>query len=147
MKYMMIVMENPNSGSGRRYERGEPPDEKLMQAISAHAEKMRKAGVLLDTGGLLPSATGARLKVAAGRLAIIDGPFAETKEVIGGFGILEAGSKAEAIKLGREFMQIHVDVLGPSYEGVLEIRQMFDGHDCCDPTATASRVVRPESVT
>ena len=145
MKYMMMVMEDPNSATGRRYEKGEPPDEKLMQAIASHAEKMRRAGILVDSGGLLPSSTGARLKVAAGKLAIIDGPFAETKEVIGGFGILEASSKAEAIKLGREFMQIHVDVLGPTYEGVLEIRQMFDGHDCNDPATAASRTVQSGS--
>ena len=57
---------------------------------------------------------------------MIDGPFAEAKEVIGGFGILKADSKEEAIRLGMIFMQIHIDTLGPGYEGELEIRQMHD---------------------
>jgi len=54
---------------------------------------------------------------------VLDGPFAETKELVGGFAILEAASKEEAIRLGKEFMQLHVDILGQSYE---EVRPMFD---------------------
>ena len=65
--------------------------------------------------------------VSGGNLNVVDGPFAEAKEVIGGFGILKANSKAEAIELGKAFMQVHVDVLGPEYEGELEIRQMQGG--------------------
>ena len=59
-------------------------------------------------------------------MTVTDGPFAETKELVGGFAILEAGSKDEAIRLGKKFMQVHVDVLGQAYEGTLEIRPMFD---------------------
>ena len=81
---------------------------------------------------LLPSSKGARVRVSAGKMTVTDGPFAETKELIGGFAILEAASKEEAIRLGKEFMQLHVDVLGQSYEGTLEVRPMFDpaGPDC-----------------
>ena len=92
---------------------------------------MTKAGVLLQSGGLLPSSRGARVRVAGGKATVTDGPFAETKELIGGFAILEAPSREEAIRLGKQFMQVHADVLGPSYEGTLEIRPMFDpGQDC-----------------
>ena len=59
-------------------------------------------------------------------MTVTDGPFAETKELIGGFAILEAASKEEAIQLGKKFMQLHVDVLGQTYEGTLEVRPMFD---------------------
>jgi hypothetical protein len=63
-------------------------------------------------------------------LSVTDGPFIESKELIGGYAILRASSKEEAIELGKIFMKIHVDVLGPSYAGELEIRQMFDGETC-----------------
>ena len=86
--------------------------------------------MLLDNGGLLPSSKGARVRAAGGKLTVTDGPFIEAKELIGGYGILEAGSKEEAIEVGKVFMKIHVDVLGPSYEGELEIRQMFEPSDC-----------------
>lgn len=130
MKYMMMVKTDRNSETGRNYETGVPPDPKLMAAIGKHAEEMIKAGVLLETGGLLPISKGARVRAAGGKLAVTDGPFIESKELIGGYGILQARSKEEAIELGKNFMKIHVDVLGPSYEGELEIRQMFDPSDC-----------------
>jgi len=60
---------------------------------------------------------------------VTDGPFIESKEVIGGYAILRAKSKEEALKMGQDFMQLHVDILGASYEGELEIRQMFDPTD------------------
>ena len=57
---------------------------------------------------------------------MVDGPFAESKELVGGFAIFELPSKEEAVRSGREFMQVHADILGPSYEGELEIRPLFD---------------------
>src|SRR5215831_1869248 len=101
MKYMMLVKTNRNSESGRNYEMGAPPDPRLMAAIGKHAENGTKAGVLLETGGLLPSSKGARVRAAGGKLAVIDGPFIESKEVIGGYAILKAGSRKEAIELGK----------------------------------------------
>jgi hypothetical protein len=104
----------------------------MLAAVGKLSEEMTKRGVLLQSGGLLPSAKGARVRVSGGKMTVTDGPFAETKELIGGFAILEAASKEEAIRLGKEFMQLHVDVLGRSYEGTLEVRPMFDpaGADC-----------------
>jgi hypothetical protein len=120
MRYMMLVKGN------RDYEAGIPPKKELMEAVAKHGAAMAKAGILLETGGLMPSAKGARILVSGGNLKVIDGPFAEAKELIGGFGILKADSKEEAIRLGKMFMQIHVDTMGPGYEGELEIRQMSD---------------------
>jgi hypothetical protein len=121
---------------GKDYEAGNPPKKELMEAVAKHGAELAKAGVLLSTGGLMPSAKGARIVVSGGNLNVIDGPFAEAKELIGGFAILKADSKEEAIRLGRIFMQIHVDTLGPGYEGELEIRQMLDepppGQRYCD---------------
>jgi hypothetical protein len=120
MRYMMMV-----KGS-KDYEAGVPPKKELMEAIAKHGAELAKAGILLDTGGLMPTSKGARILASGGNLDVIDGPFAEAKEVIGGFAVLKAESKEEAIRLGRIFMQIHIDTLGPGYEGELEIRQMHD---------------------
>ena len=140
MQFMMIVNAN------RDYEAGRPPDPALLAAIGALGDKMAKAGVLLQRGGLLPSSKGARVRASGGRLTVTDGPFAETKELIGGFAILEAASKEEAVRLGEEFMQLHVDVLGESYEGTLEIRQMFDAaNGGCASTETFRETAATES--
>lgn len=125
MRYLMMVKGDDD------YEAGKPPSPEMMAAVGAHADKMAKAGVLLDMGGLLPSAAGAKVVIDKGTTRVVDGPFSEAKELIGGFAILKADSKEEAIRLGREFMQLHVDVLGASYSGELEIRQMVDGPGDC----------------
>jgi hypothetical protein len=120
MRFMMIVKAD------RDYEAGAPPNPELMAAIGRHTEDMIKAGVVLETGGLLPSFAGARVAVTRGNLAVTDGPFAETKELIGGYAIVQADSKDHAIELGKQFMKLHAEILGPSYEGELEIRQLVD---------------------
>ena len=121
MRFMMIVKADKN------YESGTPPNPELMAAIGRMSEEMIKAGVLLDMGGLLPSSKGARIGVRDGKVTVTDGPFSEAKELIGGYAILQVKSREEAIERGRRFIQMHADVLGPSYEGELEIRQMPDG--------------------
>jgi hypothetical protein len=120
MRFMMMIKADAS------YEAGRTPDPALRAAVGKLSEEMTRAGVLVQSGGLLPSSKGARVRVSGGKMTVTDGPFAETKELIGGFAILEAASKEEAIRLGKEFMQLHVDVLGQSYEGTLEVRQMFD---------------------
>ena len=95
MRYMMMVKGNKD------YEAGIPPKKELMEAVAQHRAALAKAGILLDTGGLMPSSKGARILVSGGNLNVIDGPFSEAKEVIGGFGILNAESKEDAIRLGK----------------------------------------------
>jgi hypothetical protein len=124
MRFMMLVKGNSD------YEAGKPPSRELAEAIGAHAEKSFRDGVLIEQGGLLPSSAGARIEVAGGKVRVIDGPFAEARELIGGYAIIEASSKAEAIRLGSEFMAIQARVLGPSFEGELEVRQLFEGPPC-----------------
>jgi hypothetical protein len=120
MRFMMMVKADDN------YEAGRPPDPKLMEAIGQHTEEMVKKGIVLETGGLLPSAKGARIRAAGGKLTVIDGPFAEAKELIGGYAILKASSKDEAIRLGSDFMKLHQQVLGPAWQGELEVRQLAE---------------------
>lgn len=124
MRFMMIVKSN------KEYEAGAPPSPELMAALAKLADEATARGDMLASGGLLPSSQGVRIRVAKGMTFVIDGPFAETKELVGGFAIFELRSKEEAIESGKKFMQIHADILGPTYEGELEIRPMFEAADC-----------------
>ena len=130
MKYMMLVKIDAKSEAARKYAAGSPPNGKLEAAMGELREKMTKAGVLLDTGGLLPIAQGARIRLANAKLAVTDGPFIESKEVIGGYAILRTKSKEEAVQCGKDFLQIHLDILGPSFGCEMEVRQMFDPSEC-----------------
>jgi len=95
-----------------------PPSVEHMEKMGKLIEKSIKAGVLLATEGCLPSALGARVRLSAGKLSVTDGPFVESKEVIGGFAVLQANSKEEAIALAKEFLEVAGD-------GECEIRQIF----------------------
>jgi len=116
MRFMMMI-KTPEAG---------PPSVELLAAVGKLSQEMAAAGVLLEAGGLASSAKGARVRLAGAKVTVLDGPFTESKEVIGGFAILQAASKADAIELGRRFMQVHADILGPHYEAECEIREMVD---------------------
>lgn len=120
MRFMMLVKGNQD------YEAGKPPSAELMAAVAKAAEEASREGTLLQNGGLFPSSKGAKVRVQRGQLRVTDGPFSEAKELIGGFAIFELPSLAEAVERGKRFMQLHADVLGPAWEGELEIRQMMD---------------------
>ena len=122
MQFMMIVKSTKES------EAGGAPNPKLMAAVAKMAEEANRRGVMVGGGGLQPSSQGARIRVSGGRTSVMDGPFAETKELVGGYAIFDLKSKEEAIQMGREFMQVHADILGPSYEGELEIRPLMEPH-------------------
>lgn len=129
MKYMMMVKMDAKSEAGRNYEAGMPPDAKLEAAMGPLIERMLKIGALVEMGGLLPVSQGAQVRATEGKLVVTDGPFIESKEIIGGYAIMRAKSKEEAVEMGRDFMKLHLEALGPSYVGELEIRQMFDPED------------------
>jgi hypothetical protein len=97
------------------------PSPELADAMHKLADREIKAGRLLDMGGLMPLATGAQVRIADGRLGVVDGPFVEAKEVIGGYAIFELPGKEEALASAREFMQLHKDLM-PGWEGVCELR-------------------------
>ncbi|MDR3633600.1 MAG: YciI family protein [Isosphaeraceae bacterium] len=85
-------------------------------------EEMVKAGVVLMAGGLQPSPAGTRITYSGGKSPVIDGPFAETKELIGGFALVKAKSKAGALELARRVAELHIKA---GIEGELEIRPLF----------------------
>ena len=88
-------------------------------------DDIRRSGHFIDCNRLQPPGAATTVRVRNGKLSTVDGPFAETKELLGGYAIVEVASKAEAIALSREFLQLHVDALGPGYTGVAEIREMM----------------------
>lgn len=100
-------------------ERSTPPSAEEMESMGKLIQEGMQAGWLVATEGCLPTALGARVRRSEGKVTVKDGPFAETKEVIGGFAILEAKSKEEAIELTRKFLKIAGD-------GECELRQLYD---------------------
>lgn len=121
----------------KHVERNTPPSQEEMVRMGKLVEEGMKAGWLLATEGCLPSALGARIRRDGTKLSVTDGPFTEAKEVVGGFAILKAGSKEEAIQLCRNFLQV-------AGEGECELRQVYEpGELTCRPQAereVASRV-------
>jgi hypothetical protein len=101
------------------------PPAALMEAMGKLVQKSLKEGSLIDTGGLLPSKDGVRVRLANGKITVTDGPFTETKEVIGGWAILNTDSKAEAVRIATEFMELHRKYW-PEFVGESEVRPMFD---------------------
>jgi hypothetical protein len=101
MKFMMIVKGDAD------YEAGRPPSPELIAAIGDLGERARRAGKLLMQEGLKPSSAGMRLGLSKGKPYAVDGPFAETKEVIGGFALFELASREEALTMAREFVDAH----------------------------------------
>ena len=99
------------------------PTPALMEAMHKLSEREIKAGRMLDSGGLMPVSMGAQVKIADAKLSVVDGPFVETKEMIGGYAIFELRDKEEALAAAREFMQLHLDHM-PDWEGTCEVRVM-----------------------
>jgi hypothetical protein len=119
MKFMMIVKAKEQSGF--------PPKE-LMDAISKLSEEANQAGRMIGGGGLGPTAAGARVRLSGGKISVVDGPFTEAKEIIGGYAQFELSSKQEAIEGAVRFMELHKKHW-PGWEGETEIRQMVGPED------------------
>jgi hypothetical protein len=116
MKFMFIVKSAHTM----------PPTPALLEAMHKLAVREIEAGRMLDNGGLMPLAQGAQVRIANGKLTVLDGPFAETKEVIGGYAVFDLPSKKEALASAVEFMQLHQDLL-PGWEGICELRAFAPG--------------------
>ena len=114
MRFMFILHGEPN---------GAPPTPALMEAMHAMAEREVKAGRMIADGGLFPPETGAQVRLKSGRLVVMDGPFAETKEVIGGFAIFELPDLAAAIRSAEMFLELHRQH-APGLELRCDIRQV-----------------------
>ena len=119
MRFMIMVKSAEAAG---------PPPQALMDAIAKLGEESAREGVLVETGGLLPSAMGARVRLAGGKLTTTDGPFTEAKEVVGGYAVYNLKSKEEAVERTERFMELHRRHW-KGWEGESEIRQIFDPSD------------------
>ena len=117
MRFMFIV-KSAHAG---------PPTPALMEAMNKLADREIKAGRMLDNGGLMPAATGAEVRIRDGHLSVVDGPFVEAKEMIGGYAIFELPGKEEALASAKEFMQLHKDLF-PGWDGTCELRAFASHH-------------------
>src|SRR5882672_1845010 len=129
MRFLSMIRVNERSG--------QQPSEKLMADIGKLMEEMTRSGALVNTAGLRPTAEGVRVRLSGGKIRVTDGPFTEAKEVIGGFAILEAKSKAEAIELTKRFLNVH----GEGWELECEVRQL-DGNGVEAPCAELRETTR-----
>jgi hypothetical protein len=115
----MIVKHAENQGF---------PPKPLMDAIAKLGEEAVKDGTMVTNGGLLPRAQGASVRLSKGQVKVVDGPYAEAKEVVGGFAIFELKSREEAIEGAVRFMELHKQHW-PGWEGETEVRQMYGPND------------------
>ena len=115
-RYLMLIIH------GEDY-RLETVPQSLFGAMGEFVEKNLKSGALIDTAGLLPTSQGSRVRLAGGKIKVTDGPFTEAKEMVGGYALVEAKSKKEAIDLATKFMDIH-RVHWPEFEGACEVRPL-----------------------
>jgi hypothetical protein len=112
MRFMSMIRIQENTG--------QVPSEQLMKDMGKLIEEMTRSGQLVSTAGLRPTSEGVRVRLRRGKLSMVDGPFTETKEVIGGYAVLEAKSKAEAIELTKRFLKVH----GDEWDIECEVRQL-----------------------
>ncbi|HVW49784.1 MAG TPA: YciI family protein [Trinickia sp.] len=129
MRFMIMVRANGQSESGAM------PEEKLMAAMATYHEELAKAGVLLDANGLQPSSKGWRVHYADGKRTVIDGPFAETKELIAGYTLIQVRSREEALEWARRFPA----PFGEMAEGEIEVRPLYEFDDF-EPSAAVERI-------
>jgi PhnB protein len=121
MRFVMLIKANKDT------EAGVMPEEKTLAAMAKYNEELVKAGVMLDGMGLQPSSKGARVRFSGGKPTVIDGPFAEAKELIAGFWLIQVKSKEEAIEWARR-VPFDPDVhMGG--EGEIELRQVYELED------------------
>lgn len=115
MRFLSMIRVQENTGK--------EPSERLMNEMGKLMGEMTKAGKLLDTAGLAPTAQGKRVRLRGGRITVMDGPFTETKEVVGGYAMLSAESMDEALALTQRFVALHV---ADGWEIDCEVRQVYE---------------------
>ena len=115
MQYMTMLKMREDVGAP-------PPD--FYEAMGEYLAQVATTGRLVSMGGLVPSAAGAEVRAAGGRVVVSHGPFAEATELVGGFAVFEVESKEQAVEMARAFVQLHVDHW-PGWEGVSEVREIM----------------------
>jgi hypothetical protein len=118
MKFLTFIRHS------EKYRQQQPPPA-LMEAMGAFIEKAQKNGNLVDTGGLKPSSEGLRIRLDGGKMTVTDGPFTESKEVIGGWAILQGKTREEVVRVATEFMELHRKHW-PEFDCESEVRPMFE---------------------
>jgi hypothetical protein len=118
MKYMMFIKHPENF-------RFEDVPKGLLDAMGEFVGSSMKSGAIIDTAGLKPTSEGSRVKLSGGKIKVTDGPFTESKEVVGGYALVNAKSKAEAMDFARKFMDLHLKHW-PTFEGECEVRPLED---------------------
>ena len=119
MRFMIIVRATPES------EAGVMPEEPLLAAMAGYHEALAKAGVLLDVAGLQPSAKGWRVRYRAGRVSVVDGPFADTQSLVAGYTLIQVRSREEAMEWARRFPA----PMGEQADAEIEVRQLYEVSD------------------
>ncbi len=115
MRFLSLIRVQENTGK--------QPSERMMSEMGKLMTETKRDGKLLDTAGLAPTANGKRVRLRAGKLSVIDGPFTETKEVVGGYAMINAESLEEAIALTRRFVELHI---ADGWELDCEVRQVYE---------------------
>ena len=115
MRFMTLVKSAENQG---------PPPPALMEAIGKLGEEAFGNGTMVQMGGLAPSTASSRVRLSDGKVVVTDGPFSESKEVIGGFAVFELPSREAAVEAAKRFMEVHRQHW-PGWEGETEVRQIF----------------------
>jgi hypothetical protein len=115
MRFMMLVKHSEIPG---------PPPKEFVDAMMKLDEEAVKSGAMVQSGGLSPIAKSTRVRLSRGQVTALDGPFTESKEVVGGFAIIEFKSKEEAIEGAKQFMELHKKYW-PGWEGETEVRQVL----------------------
>jgi len=128
MRFMIVVKASKES------EAGVMPEEKLIAAMATYHEELAKAGVLLDGTGLHPSSKGWRINYKGDKRTVVDGPFAETKELIAGYTLIQVKSRAEALEWTKRFPNPQ----GEGRDAEIEVRQLFELEDF-EPNAAVDR--------
>jgi hypothetical protein len=122
MRYFMSIILSPEYDSGKR-----PVPKAIMDAMGPYVEKWIASGSLISTGGLKGTAQGSRVNGNTGKVAATDGPFAESKEVVGGYAVIEAPTKDAAIDVAKSFVQLHIESGMPDV--TVEVRQIDGGYN------------------
>jgi hypothetical protein len=120
MQFLMLI----KIANDTDYEAGKGPPAALEAAMGELMAEWSQAGAFVSAAGLKPTSQGARVRIASGKTVLTDGPFAEAKEVIGGFFLLEAADKAAAVDMTQRFVELHRRVLGDDFVLECEVRQV-----------------------
>jgi hypothetical protein len=116
MRYMMFIKHPQDYGNVQA-------PASLYQAMGEFIDAATKSGNFIDGAGLQPMAAGSQVKLRGGKITVVDGPYVETKEIVGGYALMEAKTREVAMVIARRFMELHLEHW-PTFEGICEVRPL-----------------------